>query len=58
MASLGAFHHMHCLNVLRKYSYLDYYIVKEPDFFTAPTLRKHTGKLNTTSARRCGRLRS
>ncbi|KZF23305.1 hypothetical protein L228DRAFT_267314 [Xylona heveae TC161] len=42
MASLGAFHQMHCLNVLRKYTYLDYYIVKEPEFFRTPTVRKHT----------------
>ncbi|KAK1141021.1 hypothetical protein N8T08_009594 [Aspergillus melleus] len=42
MASIGAFHQIHCLNVLRKYTYLDYYKVKEPEFFTSPTVRKHT----------------
>jgi len=34
-------------NLLRKYSYLDYYRVKpdETAFFNAPTLRVHVGKL-------------
>ncbi|KAK0625825.1 hypothetical protein B0T14DRAFT_405338, partial [Immersiella caudata] len=43
MASIAAFHQMHCLNLLRKYSYLDYYRVKpdEAAFFNAPTLRVH-----------------
>jgi len=41
LASIAAFHQVHCLNVLRKYSYLDYYVVTEPDFFTSSTLRTH-----------------
>lgn len=45
MASIGGFHQMHCLNVLRKASYLEYYVVHEPDFFAQPTVRKHIGRL-------------
>lgn len=29
-------------NLLRKYSYLDYYLEHEPDFFHSPMLRTHT----------------
>ncbi|KAJ5944704.1 hypothetical protein N7516_004872 [Penicillium verrucosum] len=43
MASIGGFHQMHCLNVIRKATYLDYYTVHEPDFFTEPSARKHVG---------------
>ncbi|KAJ9485782.1 hypothetical protein VN97_g7568 [Penicillium thymicola] len=41
MASIGGFHQMHCLNVIRKATYLDYYTIHEPDFFTEPSARKH-----------------
>ncbi|KAI1330219.1 hypothetical protein F5Y16DRAFT_408705 [Xylariaceae sp. FL0255] len=42
MASVEAFHQMHCVNLLRKYSYLEYYLEHEPEFFQSPMLRTHT----------------
>ncbi|KAH8717360.1 Cyclochlorotine biosynthesis protein O [Beauveria bassiana] len=41
MASLGLFHQIHCLNMLRKFIYLDYYKEKTPDWFSQPYLRAH-----------------
>ncbi|KGQ11832.1 hypothetical protein BBAD15_g2423 [Beauveria bassiana D1-5] len=41
MASLGLFHQIHCLNMLRKFIYLDYYKEKTPDWFSQPYLRPH-----------------
>ncbi|KAL7937842.1 tat pathway signal sequence [Trichoderma chlorosporum] len=41
MASLGFFHQIHCLNMLRKFIYLDYYKETEPGWYTQPYLRGH-----------------
>ncbi|KAM3517186.1 hypothetical protein NHJ13051_009206 [Beauveria bassiana] len=41
MASLGLFHQIHCLNMLRKFIYLEYYKEKTPDWFSQPYLRAH-----------------
>ncbi|KAM3550205.1 hypothetical protein ARSEF4850_008456 [Beauveria asiatica] len=41
MASLGFFHQIHCLNMLRKFIHLDYYKEKTPDWFSQPYLRAH-----------------
>ncbi|KAM3511387.1 hypothetical protein MY11210_004996 [Beauveria gryllotalpidicola] len=41
MASLGFFHQIHCLNMLRKFIYLDYYKEKTPGWFSQPYLRGH-----------------
>ncbi|KAL6903861.1 hypothetical protein GGI43DRAFT_381571 [Trichoderma evansii] len=43
MVSIEAFHQVHCLDLLRKYSYIDYYKAKEPDFFNSPNVRTHAG---------------
>ncbi|RDW68187.1 hypothetical protein BP6252_09583 [Coleophoma cylindrospora] len=41
MASLGFFHQLHCLNMLRKFIHLDYYKETEPDWYSQPYLRGH-----------------
>ncbi|KAL6698591.1 tat pathway signal sequence [Trichoderma pleuroticola] len=41
MASLGFFHQIHCLNMLRKFIYLDYYKETQPDWYTQPYLQGH-----------------
>ncbi|EGX96356.1 hypothetical protein CCM_01012 [Cordyceps militaris CM01] len=41
MASLGLFHQIHCVNMLRKFIYLDYYKENTPDWFSQPYLRGH-----------------
>ncbi|KAL7946385.1 tat pathway signal sequence [Trichoderma barbatum] len=41
MASLGFFHQIHCLNMLRKFIYLDYYKETQPSWYTQPYLRGH-----------------
>ncbi|KAK0109488.1 hypothetical protein ONS95_002180 [Cadophora gregata] len=41
MASVAMFHQTHCLNMLRKFIYLDYYQESEPRWFNQPLLRAH-----------------
>ncbi|RDW57656.1 hypothetical protein BP5796_12457 [Coleophoma crateriformis] len=41
MASLGFFHQLHCLNMLRKFIHLDYYKETEPDWYSQPYLQGH-----------------
>ncbi|KAJ8125640.1 hypothetical protein O1611_g8000 [Lasiodiplodia mahajangana] len=45
MASMEASHQMHCLDMLRKFSYRDYFADKTPVFSDALKLRPHLGMI-------------
>lgn len=44
LATLEVFHGLHCLNMLRQATYMDYYLPKKPEWREDPeTLRFHLG---------------
>jgi hypothetical protein len=45
MSTLELFHQLHCLNVLRKWTYIDYYKAQDPHFWNQRLLRDHTGSV-------------
>jgi len=45
VGGLEVFHQIHCLDLVRKMTFFDYYREKEPEKFTNPIMRHHTGRL-------------
>ncbi|KAI1119895.1 hypothetical protein F5Y10DRAFT_259447 [Nemania abortiva] len=41
MGTVEVFHQLHCLDMIRKYTYLDYYLHKNRDYWGNPLMRVH-----------------
>jgi hypothetical protein len=51
IAGIEVFHQLHCVNMLRKVTYMDYYLPRNKEWEDQETLRYHLGKENETCIR-------